>query len=141
MTEPVITKPALETVSPPDISQLIVEDGQPVDSLFSERQMTLLKDTYYIVYDPDEQISNKVLRLFGRQRTVYEELSEPWLADIAIGITLWHGEFQGVTSTWLRWCDRQGHILPTGLEVAEQERQRAERVAEKLRALGIDPEA
>ncbi|HBB32029.1 MAG TPA: hypothetical protein DDZ80_10905 [Cyanobacteria bacterium UBA8803] len=48
---------------------------------------------------------------------------------------------------WLRWWDREGNLLLTGEERAEQERQRAERaerenarLREQLRALGIQPE-
>ena len=46
----------------------------------------------------------------------------------------------------VRWCDRQGVLILTGEERAEQERQRAEqehqraeRLAAQLRALGIEP--
>lgn len=55
---------------------------------------------------------------------------------------------------WLRWWDIEGNLLFTSEErlettellleqesqKAEQERQRAEKLAEKLRAMGIDPE-
>jgi hypothetical protein len=38
----------------------------------------------------------------------------------------------------LRWWDEQGNLLLTGEERAEQERQRAERFAAQLRALGVE---
>ena len=67
---------------------------------------------------------------------------------------LWEGEYEGMTAVWLRWCDREGNVIPTGAELAEAERQRAEeaqqraeaerqraeRLAARLRALGIDPD-
>ena len=40
--------------------------------------------------------------------------------------------------TWLRWATPEGQLLPTREELAEQERQRAERLAAKLRALGVE---
>jgi hypothetical protein len=50
-------------------------------------------------------------------------------------------------ATFLRWCDRQGQVIPTGAERAEQKKQRAEqekqragRLADRLRSLGIDPD-
>jgi hypothetical protein len=49
--------------------------------------------------------------------------------------------FEGVDGRWLRWCDVNGVIVPTGEERAEQERGRAEKLAAKLRALGVDPDA
>ncbi|MBD2606871.1 hypothetical protein H6G81_20635 [Scytonema hofmannii FACHB-248] len=60
-------------------------------------------------------------------------------------------EFEGY---WLRWWDKSGNLLLWGSELVEQERQRTEqerqraeqaeqkavRLAERLRAMGIDPE-
>ena len=69
-----------------------------------------------------------------------------WLPGIGLGLTLWEGVFENLHWQWLRWCDQAGRVLPTGPERIQQERQRAddekqraERLAEKLRSLGIDP--
>jgi hypothetical protein len=43
--------------------------------------------------------------------------------------TAWQGVYEGKEATWLRWCDAQGTVLPTGAESAKREaeaRQRAE---------------
>jgi hypothetical protein len=60
---------------------------------------------------------------------------------------LWEGTFEERYDTWLRWCDQEGVVIPTGAERAENEHQRAEnehqraeRLAEKLRELGLDPD-
>jgi transposase-like protein len=71
---------------------------------------------------------------------------------------LWHGEYQGIERSWLRWYDAQGDWIPTeaeqeraekaqALQQAEQERQRAEEAEAKLESLiqrlresGIDPD-
>ena len=42
---------------------------------------------------------------------------------------------------WLRWWDRSGNLLSWSAEQLEQERLRAEKLAAKLRELGIDPDA
>jgi beta-phosphoglucomutase-like phosphatase (HAD superfamily) len=56
-----------------------------------------------------------------------------WLETIGIGLTLWEGQFEeAVTRLWLRWCDRNGQVIPTGAEGQELERQRAD--AEQQRA-------
>jgi hypothetical protein len=39
----------------------------------------------------------------------------------------------------LCWCDRDGQAIPTGAEGQELEPQRAERLAERQRELGVDP--
>jgi hypothetical protein len=85
-----------------------------------------------------------------------------WLEAAGIGLTLWEGQFEeAVNRLWLRWCDRTGKVIPTGAEGKEIERQakeierqakeierqradeaaaKAERLAERLRSLGIDPD-
>ncbi len=85
-----------------------------------------------------------------------------WLNAVGIGLTLWEGQFEEeVTRLWLRWCDQSGKVIPTGAEGQAAERERAnaaeeranaekERadaseaksrlLADRLRAMGIDPE-
>jgi hypothetical protein len=36
------------------------------------------------------------------------------------------GAVRELDTVWLRWCDRQGRVIPTGAERANQERQRAD---------------
>lgn len=100
-----------------------------------------LRDGVYEPIQPEEQG-----RLISRQ--------------LNLALVRWTGTFKGVETIWLRWATLEGELLPTGDERAEiaqqeaqQERQRAEqaelqleqerisrqRLAEKLRELGIDP--
>jgi hypothetical protein len=95
-----------------------------------------------------------VLRAFANQRGRFEPTDPVWFPEVGLGLTLWQGEFEKEKLTWLRWCDRDGRIIPTGQERADQEKQRADqerqradqeqqradRLAEYLRARGIDPE-
>jgi hypothetical protein len=65
----------------------------------------------------------------------YRELDEPvWLPDVGLGLRIWHGTFEQHENTWLRWVDAEGQLIPTGSE-------RADRLAEQLRQLGVQPEA
>lgn len=52
----------------------------------------------------------------------------------------WDGQRSHLSTTWLRWWDSSGHLLLWGREQIEQEKQRAERLASQLRALGVEPE-
>jgi hypothetical protein len=64
-----------------------------------------------------------------------------WLEGVELGLTLWAGQFEeDVTRVWLRWCDREGQVILTGAEGREIERQRAERLAERLREMGVNPD-
>lgn len=56
-----------------------------------------------------------------------------WLADLEIGLGIWQGEFEDVTSAWLRWCDRQGTWLLTDTEQERLTREQAERQVEQER--------
>jgi hypothetical protein len=94
---------------------------------------------YYVIFDPDRHFKGPVLRVCGLRVGVYEELADRWLPDIGLGLILWEGA-TGAHDTWLRWCDQERRVIPTGAESAEQERQRAERLLAQLRALGIEPE-
>lgn len=105
---------------------------------------------YYVVFDPLQQIQGKdemdgaLLRVWSISPEGYTELTPPpgittpgqpvWLNAIGIGLMLWEGEFEeAVTRLWLRWCDHAGQVILTGAE-------RAERFAERLRAMGINPD-
>ena len=119
---------------------------------------------YYAVYDPLRQIQDAdnmdgaLLRVWQLVSGQYVELTSSarisvigqvaQLDTIGLGLTLWEGFYEEeVTRQWLRWCDSQGQVLPTGAEGkaieqqrADAEQQRADRLAEKLRQLGVDPD-
>ena len=106
-----------------------------------------MRASYYIVYDPNQQLGEKVLGIYELRGRRYFETSETWLEQVGLGITLWEGEFEGRQDHWLRWCYQDGNVLLTGDERAEQERQRAEQaeqrtqlLADRLRAMGVNPD-
>jgi Uma2 family endonuclease len=106
-----------------------------------------MRVSYYIVYDPTQQLGEKQLRIYELVGRRFRETSETWLEQVELGLTLWEGEFEGRQDTWLRWCYQDGTVLPTGDERAEDEKQqkeqalsRAELLAEKLREMGINPD-
>jgi hypothetical protein len=58
-----------------------------------------------------------------------------------VELGLWQGEYLAMELPWLRWWDSQGNLLLNGDERAELERQKSDRLAAQLRALGVEPEA
>lgn len=62
------------------------------------------------------------------------------IPQLGIELGIWHGRYHNMELPWLRWWDNQGNLLLTGEERAKQEYQRAERLAEKLRQMGINPD-
>lgn len=78
----------------------------------------------------------------------YKPIDPKWIEELGLGLTLWEGEYLGISDNWLRWCDRDGKVLLTGQESAERKQQtidnqeRAiEKLREQLRAVGVDPVA
>lgn len=133
---------------PPDVAIEIVsnKDGNELGSKLLD--YARIGVAYYAVFDPLHQLGDPLLRVFEARGNRYEELTEPWFESVGIGLTLWDGVFEGKTDRWLRWCTQDGNVIPTGAEQAQQERQRAEQaearaaqLAERLRALGIDPDS
>ncbi|MEH2313393.1 MAG: Uma2 family endonuclease [Nostoc sp.] len=106
-----------------------------------------MRASYYIVYDPNQQLGEQVLRVYELRGRRYFETSENWLEQVGLGVTLWESTFEDRQDTWLRWCYQDGTVLLTGDERAEQERQRAEQaeqriqlLADRVRAMGVDPD-
>ena len=70
------------------------------------------------------------------------------IAPLGVELGIWQGVYQNADLPWLRWWDKAGNLLLTGEERAEVEKQKRERLVEKLRslspeqlnALGIDVE-
>ena len=110
--------------------------------------------TYYAVFDPLKQIqeakqmNGELLRVWVLVAGRYLELPPPlWLETVGLGFRLWSGAFENQTGLWLRWCDKLEKIIATGAERAEQEerranleQQRGDRLAERLKSMGIDPD-
>ena len=122
-----------------DLGQTLrVVDRPPTKWEVYER---ILRVPYYVVFD--REVSQ--LRVFRLTGTAYEEMaiqnSQFWLAEIELGLGVWQGAYRGTDGRWLRWYDAPQVWIPTPDERAEQERQRAERLAERLRSLGIDPDS
>jgi hypothetical protein len=124
---------------------------------------------YYIIHDPQDFLGNGVLRGFELRRKKYVAIDPSRLPKIELGLILWQGKFEDMEELWLRWCDMNGNLIPTGAELAAKEAERADeeakradkeakradkeakladkeaqnaaRLAQRLKALGIDPDA
>ncbi|GAX43624.1 hypothetical protein NIES4075_46390 [Tolypothrix sp. NIES-4075] len=102
----------------------------------------VLKVPNYAIFEPDTG-TLEVYRLDdGKYQLQQPDNNNRYaIAEMNLFLGTWQGERENRTGYWLRWWDEQGNLLLWGLEKAEQERQRAERLAAQLRAAGIEPEA
>jgi Uma2 family endonuclease len=121
----------------------------------------ILRVPYYAIYD---RYSNQ-FRVFCLQATRYVEQTISgqgfWFPEIELGLGIWTGAYQGMQGQWLRWYDKNGDWLATDREDslqaqqaaqeanlraqeanlrADRECEKAARLADKLRELGIDPD-
>ena len=111
---------------------------------------------YYAVYNPRRR-RKPPLEVYRLVDGTYDLLpgNPVWLPEIALGIGREEGTYQGLTRDWLYWYDEQGQRFLIPEERAkeaeqrfreEQQRrleaeERAERLAEMLRSLGVDPDS
>ncbi|MEQ8999695.1 MAG: Uma2 family endonuclease [Coleofasciculus sp. B1-GNL1-01] len=109
------------------------------------REMGVL---YYVVYNPlrRRKAPLEVYKLVDGEYQL--QFGNPvWLSEIGLGIGRERGTYQGMTREWLYWYDEQGQRILTPEEqiaherqIAQQERQRAKLLEERLRSLGVDPD-
>ncbi len=121
-----------------DMGQIQRVPGAPPPKWVVYEQV--LRIPYYVLYD---RYDNH-LRIFRLEENRYQPitLTEPryWVESLSLGLGVWQGIFCGAEGRWLRWYDINGHWLPTDAERAERAEQRAQRLAEHLQSLGIDPD-
>ncbi len=62
------------------------------------------------------------------------------LPSIELSLGLWQGSYSNIDRLWLRWMTLEGDLIPTLEEKEAAAKQRAYRLAAKLRELGIGPD-
>jgi Uma2 family endonuclease len=81
-----------------------------------------------------ERVGNQYQLLSPNQRGHYA------IAPLGVELGILEQPQGEQTIPWLRWWDADGNLLLTGDERADREQQRADRLAARLQALGIDPD-
>jgi Uma2 family endonuclease len=101
---------------------------------------------YYVIFDPRNVLRRGILRAFVRNGLQYQPCDPAWFDGLGLGLTFWTGTYEGMHTTWLRWCDDMGRVIATGAERANQqgartknERQRRQKLEKQLRDLGVEP--
>jgi Uma2 family endonuclease len=132
---------------PPEVVIEVVSNKKGGETERKFRLYARMGVWYYVIFDPEQLVLDAVLQVYGLSIARYLPKPDLALTEVNLKLTLWEGTFEGLHTQWLRWCDAEGNLLLTGSEQAahehqraEQERQRAERLAEQLRALGVEPE-
>jgi hypothetical protein len=119
-----------------DLGRTLREVNQPPTKW--EVYEKIVRVPYYIIFD---RYTDK-LQAFQLVADRYEEIDvssgKIWMPGIELGLGLWQGSFEGIERLWLRWYDSSGKWIPTPVELLKQEKQKSDKLAAKLRELGIN---
>ncbi|ARV62966.1 hypothetical protein BZZ01_10690 [Nostocales cyanobacterium HT-58-2] len=105
---------------------------------------TKLGVLYYVIYNPefwrrDQHQPFEVYELINGNYQL--QIGEPlWMPEIGLGIGRHQTVIAGIQQEFLSWYDQQGNRYLTDAEQVQQERERAEQLAQYLRSLGVDPD-
>lgn len=138
----------------PDVVIEVVSnrEGEELDD--KKRRYAKLRVPHYVVWDPDTILGERRLHAFQLHGHIYRRSDACFVDALGLGLAVWRGRYENVSYDWLRWVDAKGVPLPTGAEATGVERLRveeadakakeadakAERLAARLRALGVDPD-
>jgi Uma2 family endonuclease len=116
------------------IIELLSNTTASIDrNLKKELYQNRFRTPEYFWFDP-ESLEFAGFRLVGEQYQAIAPNPQGWLWSEVLDLYL------GIEAGKLRYFTPEGVLVPTPEEAAEQERRRAERLAEQLRSLGIDPD-
>lgn len=122
-----------------DLGLKVREIGKP--PLKWEVYERILRVPFYVVFDRYQNL----FRLFGLERGRYQEVlltdARFWFDELGIGLGVWQGAYEGIEGQWLRWYGAGGSWIETDAERADRQTERADRLAQRLRELGMDPDA
>lgn len=135
-----------ETCKPPDISPDRYFIGADLNLYYDTQHTRWYKRTdWFLVLGVALVTQQSDLRLFKLVATRYEEIQltdrRHWFDELNLGLGVYPSVYNGVEVMWLRWTDKTGQLVLNDSESLFQERNRADRLAAKLSALGIDPES
>ncbi|AUT02349.1 transcriptional regulator [Nostoc sp. CENA543] len=103
---------------------------------------------FYGIYEVNQAFLEVYHLVDGRYQLLQvNERGHYPITPMGVELGIWQGQYQNMTAPWLRWWDAQGNLLLSSeektqllTEELEKEQQKAQRFAERLRQLGIDPE-
>jgi len=115
---------------PPEVVIEIVSKTPGKENTDKLKRYERIGVDYYVIFDPYRHLNANLLTVYERRGGRLEAMNRPWFfASVGIGVMLWHGVYETQRGLWLRWCDQDGNPIPTGAELAQQERARADQEA------------
>jgi Uma2 family endonuclease len=105
---------------------------------------TRLGVLYYIIYNPEywPRDGHQPFEVYKLVDGVYQlQIGEPyWMPEVGLGIGRHLGRFGSTEIELLGWYDRLGNRYLMAEEIAERERLAKERLIERLKSMGVNPD-
>jgi Uma2 family endonuclease len=91
----------------------------------------------YFCYDPQtDQLEGWRLGPRQRYRLISpNESGRMEVEQVGLWLGTWQGQYRGYEAVWLRFFDREGHLVPTGAEAAEAAQAEVARLKERVAEL------
>lgn len=138
-TEGTIPQVVMEFLSATYGEEYSVEFEQRIGKWYFYEQV--IKVPVYVIFQPKTGHLEVYALVDGRyQRRSPDSAGRYWIPALDLFLGQWQGTHEGRTGCWLRWWNADGQMLLFSEERTEQERQRAERLAELVRQLGGNPD-
>ncbi|MHC5935338.1 Uma2 family endonuclease [Nostoc sp.] len=141
-------KPALvmEFISATEGGEYSINPHYPYGKWYFYEQ--ILRIPIYVIFHPQIAVLEAYFLVEGKYKQQSpDENGRFWIEALGLFLGVWMGRKAELEAYWLRWWDKSGNLLFWGSELLEQERQRAEqaeqkaaRLAQRLREMGINPE-
>jgi hypothetical protein len=150
----------LEFISETEGSEYSINPHYPYGKWYFYEQ--ILQVPVYGIFQPKTGELDVYCLVAGKyEQQLPDENNRYWIQELNLFIGIWQGTKAEFTTNWLRWWDKSGNLLLWGSELVEQERQRAEqerqraeqaeleleqeqisrqRLVQKLKELGVNPE-
>lgn len=101
----------------------------------------IIKVPYYIIFEPSvPHLEVRYLQSQGYELLTLNAEGQYWIEPLGLNLGIWQGKRQNITASWLRWWDASGNLLLWGAEKIEKERQKNQRLLQRLQELGANLE-
>ncbi|MEN9222795.1 MAG: Uma2 family endonuclease [Thermostichus sp. BF3_bins_97] len=128
----------MEFLSDADGGEYSAKPTYPPGKWFFYEQV--LQVPFYVLFDPTSGNLEVYHLEEGRYQLLPPQANQRYsIPPLQLELGIWQGSKEARSGYWLRWWTPNGELLLWGTEWLEQERQRAERLADYLRRQGIDP--
>jgi hypothetical protein len=130
---------AIEFISETDGGEYSMNPRYPYGKLYFYEQ--ILAVPLYAIFEPHSgDLELYYLNEKGKyQRQITNDRGHYDIPQLDLTLAAWQGTRENRTGYWLRWRDTAGNLLPLRSEIIATERERSDRLAAKLKELGIDP--